>query len=663
MSREDDDTDALLAKIAGGTRRHAPLPLLGTRRFELRRKLGAGAFGDVYEARDREHGTVVALKTLKSSHPDWIYRFKREFRIMGDLAHPNLVRMFELFREEERWYLTMELIDGARFDEHVRRAPAQLRSAFGQLALGLSELHRAGCLHRDVKPSNALVEATGKVVLLDFGLAVHQHAAVASAIAGTAPYMAPELGLHQAATEASDWYALGVMLYEALTGERPFTGDEAEMLRAKLRDPPPAPGDLRTGADPVLAMLALRLLAAEPAARPSAAEVLRELVGRAPAEHVLRRGQPGSISGRVEELALLEAAFEASRYRPSVVTVSGAAGIGKTALITAFVEQLRARQVPVYQGRCLERDAVPFKGLDAVIDELCHDLRRRPPADIPRLDEAEVAALAHVFPMVQRVDALARVPSRVPDPRSPGELHRCATGAVGQLFNAVGPVVLVIDDLQWTGDDSIGLLLELLAASAAPMLLIVAHRGVGVDRAPIVERYLSDLTARGTALTELELGPLLPADVADWIAARAVAPMSTDHAVRETNGHPELLARLFVHARASTDEPIGLARIVEHALAALAANERQLLEVVASAAGPTRPDVLFAAAGIAYDPLAIDQLVRHKLILRSGAADRPMLDAYHARIRETVRAAIPTLRHGELARLLAGVWAGESDPS
>ncbi|MDX2091662.1 MAG: protein kinase, partial [Kofleriaceae bacterium] len=146
----------------------------GPRRFELVRKLGDGTFGELYEARD-EHGTRVALKSLKTTDPDWIYRFKREYRTVGELAHRNLLHLHELFVDDGAWHLTMELIDGLELDAYLARAPAQLRSCFAQLALGLHELHRAGSVHRDLKPSNALVEHTGRVVLLDFGLSLpHQ---------------------------------------------------------------------------------------------------------------------------------------------------------------------------------------------------------------------------------------------------------------------------------------------------------------------------------------------------------------------------------------------------------------------------------------------------------------------------------------------------------
>lgn len=148
------------------------MPALGTRRFELHRRLGAGSFGEVFEARDRESGTAVAVKVLRASGPDRLFRFKREFRAVADIVHPNLVRLHELVQEDaEHWYLTMELVDGLPFDEHVRRAPEQVRGSFAQLAKAVDALHRARCIHRDIKPTNVLVEQTGRVVLLDFGLA------------------------------------------------------------------------------------------------------------------------------------------------------------------------------------------------------------------------------------------------------------------------------------------------------------------------------------------------------------------------------------------------------------------------------------------------------------------------------------------------------------
>jgi hypothetical protein len=137
----------------------------GTERFELRRRLGSGGFGVVYEAYDREHDAIVALKTLQQLRAEALYRFKHEFRALADIAHPNLITLYELSAADEHWFFTMELVEGVNFlsyvlpqAQHAHLVPRpdmnRLRGAFRQLSEGVRALHQAGKLHCDLKPSN-----------------------------------------------------------------------------------------------------------------------------------------------------------------------------------------------------------------------------------------------------------------------------------------------------------------------------------------------------------------------------------------------------------------------------------------------------------------------------------------------------------------------------
>jgi serine/threonine protein kinase len=206
--------------------------------YELLKELGQGGMGIVYRAWDRNRGRQVALKTIQGMTADALYRFKQEFRLRADLHHPNLVSLYELIAEGEHWFFTMELVEGRDFLRYVRggtdgfgppaaeplASPEQfqrLRQSLRQLAEGIEALHTAGRLHRDVKPSNVMVTPTGRVVLLDFGLIAklnpqQLHESTTRHFLGTVAYMSPEQARSESLSPASDWYSVGVMLYQAL---------------------------------------------------------------------------------------------------------------------------------------------------------------------------------------------------------------------------------------------------------------------------------------------------------------------------------------------------------------------------------------------------------------------------------------------------------------
>ncbi|MGB1277012.1 MAG: serine/threonine-protein kinase, partial [Nannocystaceae bacterium] len=358
------------------SRRHLDqLPaMLG--RYELQRRLGAGGTGVVYASIDRKHGHTVALKTLRSLDASGLYRLKNEFRRAADLNHQNLVSLFELESHRGQWFLTMEYIEGCSFAEYIRGGasedantptshelprpvkvddPARLRRAFRQLVEGVSTLHRAGILHRDIKSTNVMVTPKGRVVVLDFGLASepdHTRWAEQTSeeeLQGTPAYMAPEQAAGVAASESSDWYAVGVMLFEALTGTLPYTGTSLRILTAKQQyDAPPlegAPESLRT-----LCTLCRRLLDRDPLRRPPGV-VLLEMVRRFDELIQPARAGSGSIPspqavarrvtfvGRASELRRLDRARQQveRRREPQCIYIHGRSGIGKSALVEQFI--------------------------------------------------------------------------------------------------------------------------------------------------------------------------------------------------------------------------------------------------------------------------------------------------------------------------------------
>ena len=201
----------------GGVRlavRQSAEDFTGTDRFLVQRRLGAGAFGVVYEAYDRLERGLVALKVLRFAEADALYRFKKGFRALADIRHPNLVSFYELTSEDGLWFFSMELVPGVDFIESLTRPDFdRVRHITLQLARGLHAVHRHGRVHRDIKPPNVLVTGDDRAVLLDFGLVTElQRIGIPEAApltVGTPAYMSPEQALALPGSAASDWYSAG----------------------------------------------------------------------------------------------------------------------------------------------------------------------------------------------------------------------------------------------------------------------------------------------------------------------------------------------------------------------------------------------------------------------------------------------------------------------
>lgn len=253
-------------------------------KYTLTDLLGQGGFGEVYVG-EQKNGPNVAVKILDAGHArdeDAIARFKREGETAKRLAHPNIVRVLDVGSSRSRHYLVMELVRGGSFQRLLRRegAPEKVLQVLVQTARALAYAHEQGVVHRDVKPANILLTKSGRAKVADFGLARavdHSSMTTEGRLLGTASYMSPEQAKGERATPASDVYAMGIMIYDAIAGKLPFNSDtHLGFLYQHAEMEPPSP-TVRLPYPGSLAALSLECLAKKPEERPTMATVAERL--------------------------------------------------------------------------------------------------------------------------------------------------------------------------------------------------------------------------------------------------------------------------------------------------------------------------------------------------------------------------------------------------
>jgi len=652
----------------------APVTRLGE--YQLVRELGRGGMGVVYEARHSRHGNRVALKTLPSVSGASLHRFKREFRALADLSHPQLVGLHTLEADGGHWFFTMDMIEGVDFLSFVRPGDVldenRLRGAMTQLAAGIMALHARHIIHRDLKPSNVMVAHDGRLMLLDFGLVAELDRAGASAsqgqIAGTPRYMAPEQAAGTRITAATDWYAVGVMLYEALSGTAPFRGTVGQMLLNKQQfDAPPLPTDAEISAD--LATLCMRLLARDPRERPDALAITAVVsAGSASTAPVSRSGP--QLVGRDGHLATLrEAYLTLERERdPLTVFISGRSGEGKTALGDSFLNRLRDdRRAVVMSGRCYDRESVPFKALDTLIDALSSHLRSLPTEEAALLMPDDVGTLARVFPVLQRVEVVARATDPRVSSLDEQQVRQRAFRALRSLLGRIGrrsPVVWFIDDLQWGDADSASALFEVLRPPEAPTVMFLgAYRSDETEDSAFLQTW-KELQRKHDVKFGDRVVKLAPLSVEECVELVIQLLGRDDEAIRrraaefatETRGNPFLLIELVGCFDPETDsfEAIPLHEVLGRKLGRLPVEAVGLLDVVAVSGQALSVSEASRTAKLGSTPMATLTRMRNERLVRlMGPEDNLLIDTYHDRVRETILGHMEEVKrktlHGTLA--------------
>ncbi len=673
-------------------------------RYEVLGLIGEGGMGDVYDAIDTEHGGRVALKTLRGDlDPERLLLFKNEFRAVADLAHKNLIPLYELGHHDGLWFFTMERVDGVglahairrttdvRFDtgsvplplptampthrasprarsgarkvDDVPATPAEaplvdldlLVATVAQILDALEYLHQQGVVHQDLKPSNILIDAGGTVRLLDFGLAhrIGQSMVLSrqEAVIGTPDYMAPELFDGQPASPASDLFALGCVMFQLLAGHPPGIDTQTHARRTTRVE------RVVHGVPDEVADICARMLAAAPDARPSIAEV-REALG-------VTRGvgadpsAPVRFVGRARELETLRDALARARDGANVIArVEGGSGAGKSALVRSFLGGLQGRDdVLVLRGRCYERESVPYKAFDGMIDALAVRLSSYGDDELEQVLPPWFDELTLVFPVLGR-----REQGRAPDVGSISaqELRRRVLEALYRLFVQLAgqqPLVLEIDDLQWADADSVALLARLLREPPDQLLIALLVRPDEAGQNADVARYLDAVTALPSQRKAvIEIGPLAGAEAED-LARQTLRSLGMPETLAgriaaESGGVPFFVEEL-AHSVAQQGDAEEAAVRLDHALAerarALSGPERALVEVLAVANNPIPRSAACEAAGLEGSALAVlAALHRGRFVQSAGVRADDRLGIYHDRMRESMLAYLSEERTAEI---------------
>jgi hypothetical protein len=430
------------------------------------------------------------------------------------------------------------------------------------------------------------------------------------------------------------------------------------------------------------------LLRRDPAARPAGPEIVRRL-GFSDSRPVVARGTTrGPFVGRRCHLEFLWDAFRAAKAgRPITVYVHGSSGMGKTTLVRRFIDEVRSRDPDtiLLAGRCYEQEAVPYKGLDSLIDSLSVYLKGLARIEQEQIIPRDVLALAKLFPVLRQVPGVAHARRRVLEIPDSRELRHRAFGAVRELFARLADqnaVVVFVDDLHWGDLDSAALIEEILRPPDAPALLFIgSYRSEEADsNSPLSALLAMTATgAHGSDVRELEVRELAPEHSRELVVALSAGDQMlmtrADMIARESGGNPffvhELVRyrqyasqlamqpdRAAARGQAVLDE-LMLARVSE-----LPASARQVLEILSLAGRPLEREVLNQAAGVEDYSTALDVLRREHLMRTRVAGEFEEFEPYHAKIGEAVASRIPSeLARSHHARIgLVLEKSGRADP-
>jgi hypothetical protein len=539
-------------------------PMIGTTlqsRYRLDAELGRGGMGVVYRAHDTLLDRAVAVKLLSDSKlgSEGHARLLREAQAAAQLDHPNIVSVYDVGQADGAPFIVMQLVEGESLQARKPQAVAEIIAIARQLCAALEHAHAHGVVHRDLKPENILVAADGSVRLMDFGLARSRGASRLTeegALVGSVFYLAPEQALGQEVDSRADLYALGVVLYELVTGRLPFTGDDPlTIISQHIHAPAVPPRTFRADLPPALEAVILKLLAKNPADRFASARdvtlALDNLATETPAAVAVSSGSVASLAlleqlargrlvGRRSELIQLRELWVRARQgHGHLALISGEPGIGKTRLANEVIVYAQLNSAAVLRGGCYEYEATtPYL---PVVEALREWLRAQD-ADSLRAQLGPTAPeLAKLAPEIE-----TRLGPLTPNPPLSANEERLRmfdhAARFLQTLAAERGLLLFIDDLHWADQGTLSLLHYLLRRLRHERLLVLAaYRDVELDRAHPLAAALVEWNRERLA-TRVPLGRLSAEDTGALLATlfgqASVSAEFTATIHRETEGNP-----------------------------------------------------------------------------------------------------------------------------
>jgi predicted ATPase/class 3 adenylate cyclase len=658
---------------------------VGEGRYAIKEFLGQGGRKRVYLADDREEGREVAVAIYETEGMDEavLARARREAQAMKRLGDcPQIVTVYDSGEQDGTPYIVSQYMPGGDVGQLLDATPGRCLPPDRALeiaenvAQALEHAHARSIVHRDIKPANVWLGEDGTARLGDFGLATtggRGRGAMEGVLVGTVAYLPPEQALGRAAEPRSDLYSLGALVYELLTGQPPFPGDDAvAIISQHLNSEPVAPSQIVDSIPPGLDRLILDLLAKRPEERPeSAAEFRRRLAEvreghlddaaeeEAPEENPLDRLARGVFVGRDRELGELRTALDdALSGRGRLLLLVGEPGIGKTRTAEELATYARVRGAKVHWGRCLEDDAAPpyFPWSRALRDYV----RESDPVALAWELGSGASEIARIVPEVAEVVS-DLAPAAEPD----GEQARF------RLFDAISsfltgasrdrPLMLILDDLHWADEPTL-LLLKFLARQLGDsgLLIVGTYRDVELGRHHPLASVLSELTEHGSRIT---LRGLDAEGVARYIEMASGAKASPDLAAAvhaQTEGNPffvsEVVRLLASEGRLTGGAghgdisiPEGVREVVGRRLDRLSKEANEVLRIGAAVGRRFPREVIERVSGREDVRALLEEAVAARLLDATSADDEAYVFS-HALVRETLYEEIGSPQRIELHR-------------